>query len=113
MAAFFALKEAFIDMKIRGCFFYFTQILYRKIQKLVLTSYYMKYNAFRECFKMICSLAVVQIDKLKIEIEKLEIYINQKENLSEIKEFFQEFIDLYCKDVYKESKSGNIFSVSF
>ncbi|KAG0436960.1 hypothetical protein DMUE_3950 [Dictyocoela muelleri] len=73
----------------------------------------MKSDEFRECFKMILSLAIVPIDNLKIEIEKLKNYINQKASLNEISSFYNEFIDLYCKDINNESNLQTVFSVHF
>ncbi|KAG0438182.1 hypothetical protein DMUE_3245, partial [Dictyocoela muelleri] len=113
MTAFSALIESFIGCKIRGCFFHFSQILYSKIQKLGLTTNYMKSSDFRECFEMILALAAVPIDKLEIEIEKLKIYINKKENLDDMKGFFNDFVNLYSRTFSIESNPENIFSVYF
>ncbi|KAG0437835.1 hypothetical protein DMUE_3450 [Dictyocoela muelleri] len=72
MAPFSAINQIFVETKIRGCFFHFLQILYRKNQKLRLTSHYMNSSEFRGCFKMILALAIVPINNLKFEIEKLK-----------------------------------------
>ncbi|KAG0439686.1 hypothetical protein DMUE_2261 [Dictyocoela muelleri] len=73
----------------------------------------MNSSEFRGCFKMILALAVVPINNLKFEIEKLKKYINERESLNEMKDFYCQFIDLYCRYFSDDDNPKNIFSVYF
>ncbi|KAG0441727.1 hypothetical protein DMUE_0837 [Dictyocoela muelleri] len=70
MASLSAFKEVFGDSKIYGCFFHFTKLLFRSIQRLGLVNEYKKNVYLREIFRMIVALAFVPIENIKDEFLK-------------------------------------------
>ncbi|KAG0441625.1 hypothetical protein DMUE_0906 [Dictyocoela muelleri] len=73
MAAYLTLKNTFPKSKIVGCFFHFTQLLFRRVQRLELVKLYKENIRIREVFRMIIALAFVPIHNVKCEYLKLMI----------------------------------------
>ncbi|KAG0434805.1 hypothetical protein DMUE_5020 [Dictyocoela muelleri] len=113
MAAYVALKELYLYSEITGCFFHFSEILFRKVQKLGLVNQYKTKNYFRECFRMILALAFVPKNKLPYEISKIENYILKNDDLNDILILWNDFKKNYCQDVFDFEKKNSIFSSDF
>ncbi|KAG0430043.1 hypothetical protein DMUE_5702, partial [Dictyocoela muelleri] len=113
MAALCALKEVFGDSDIYGCFFHFTQLLFRSIQRLGLVSEYKKNVYFREIFRMIVSLSFVPLENVKDEFHKLDFYIKSKKDICNIYDFWNNFKNTYGKYIFEKEGDFSIFSVKF
>ncbi|KAG0436563.1 hypothetical protein DMUE_4159, partial [Dictyocoela muelleri] len=113
MAAYQAISKTFPDSKVGGCFFHFSQNIWRKIQKLQLTSIYKNENNFRKLVKMMCALSFVPIKNLKDEIEKFQNYAEKSTFYSQFKLIFLWFKNTYCFDIQNENSKRTIFSPSF
>ncbi|KAG0442123.1 hypothetical protein DMUE_0520, partial [Dictyocoela muelleri] len=53
MASLSSLKQVFTESRVEGCFFHFSQIIYRKVQKTHLSILYKQNNDFKILIKMI------------------------------------------------------------
>ncbi|KAG0441779.1 hypothetical protein DMUE_0797 [Dictyocoela muelleri] len=99
-----ALKEIFINTNINGCFFHFSQILFRKIQKRNLIIQYKTNPKFCECYCLIHALAIVPLNYFKEEIEKLENFLS-KSKIEKIWEIWLDFKKYYCLMLIKNQPS--------
>ncbi|KAG0440053.1 hypothetical protein DMUE_2021 [Dictyocoela muelleri] len=88
MAALLAFNEVFSDSSFYGCFFHFTQLLFRKIQQMGYSSEYRNNSSTREVFRMIVALAFVPFENLIIEYNKLDTYIKNKSDIHKINDFW-------------------------
>lgn len=112
MAAFLAIKEIYPQTQIMGCFFHFTQILYRKIQNNGQMNEYKRNPFFREAFKMVIALSTVPLSALEEESKKLESLILRNNNLNSFVNFWLFFKQNYLKNL-NNPQLTSIFSVEF
>jgi hypothetical protein len=70
-AAYISASKIFKTTIISGCYFHFTQILLRRIQKIGCCKIYKEYNIFRTRIKMVVGLAFVPAKEVLKEYEQL------------------------------------------
>ncbi|KAG0425370.1 hypothetical protein DMUE_6039 [Dictyocoela muelleri] len=75
-AAFISLKKNFPSSKISGCFFHFSQIIWRRVQKESMTIIYRNESNFRACVKMILAFSFLPKTKIPSMIYSFESYIS-------------------------------------
>jgi hypothetical protein len=69
-----SILKNFPNTRITGCFFHFSQILWRKIQKDGMCKAYKTNIKFNNYLKMIVAIVFVQSEKMEQEKEKLVDY---------------------------------------
>ncbi|KAG0431444.1 hypothetical protein DMUE_5562 [Dictyocoela muelleri] len=90
--------------KIQTCYFHYTQILWRNLQKYGLQKLFYLNSCFRYDFKMLCSLPNVPNIELNIYFNVFKKNIKQKEYYSEI----ECFINYYEKKIINSNNINNI-----
>ncbi|KAG0440667.1 hypothetical protein DMUE_1566 [Dictyocoela muelleri] len=104
-----AITDVYPQTRVEGCFFHFSQLLWRKIQQLHLSIIYKKESEFRMCVKMILSLAFINNNDVFKLIDELDYYFKNH--------YFHEKIDLlwsWFKNLnLKNNNSFNIFLIDF
>ncbi|KAG0432055.1 hypothetical protein DMUE_5521 [Dictyocoela muelleri] len=104
------LREIFQETRVEGCYFHFSQLIWRRIQALSLSVLYKKEKQFRLCVKMIISLAFVPIESVHYLGEDLSEFFKNIGFSEELNNLWLWFKNLYLN---KENISLNIFSVKF
>ncbi|CAF3200244.1 unnamed protein product [Rotaria sp. Silwood2] len=56
-----------------GCFFHYTQAIYRRIQTLELTIIYVQNGEIRTCCRKLMALALLPIDQIELPFYNLRI----------------------------------------
>ncbi|KAG0441473.1 hypothetical protein DMUE_1032 [Dictyocoela muelleri] len=97
MASLLAFKQVFYNSKVTGCFFHYTQLLFRRVQKLGLTNLYKNNIKIRETIRMFFGLAFVPMEALRFEYEKLRKYILNNDILNGIHSFLSDFHNSFGK----------------
>ncbi|KAG0439758.1 hypothetical protein DMUE_2210 [Dictyocoela muelleri] len=114
MAAFLALKEVFTESKIQGCFFHFSQLLFRSVQRFNLYKAYLNNVNIRTTFRMMLALAFVPPKQIYKEFLKLDSFINNDEELKLFLPLWKYFKNTYGKSlIYKNNIESSIFCVDF
>ncbi|KAG0442190.1 hypothetical protein DMUE_0464 [Dictyocoela muelleri] len=114
MAALLAIREIFKYSKTQGCFFHLSQIGFKYVQKFNLSTEYKSNILIRETFRMMLALAFVPIDKFDLEVSKLDLYINQNNDLKTLIPLWIFFKSTYCQSIEKTKvKEISIFSILF
>ncbi|KAG0435670.1 hypothetical protein DMUE_4608, partial [Dictyocoela muelleri] len=81
MSAFLDIRKVFSETQIFGCFFNFTQSLFRRIQKIGISNEFRKNCFLRQAFKVIIALSMVPYENLKNEIKKVDFFVNENTNI--------------------------------
>ncbi|KAG0440364.1 hypothetical protein DMUE_1800 [Dictyocoela muelleri] len=114
MAAFLALKSTFPEPKIVGCFFHFTQLLFRRIQRLGMTKLYKENMKIREVFRIVIILAFFPIDNIKLEYLKLRDYILKNNHFENFRPFWKDFESSIGYKIENDNFNDNsIFCIDF
>lgn len=71
MAAIRAIRMSFINTQVKGCFFHFSQCIYRKIQAVGLQSAYKNNSGLNLKMRMIAALAYLPVNKVEDGFEAL------------------------------------------
>ena len=100
-----ALRDAFPDVSLEGCFFHLTQAVSRKVQAFGLVTQYRHKAALREAIKSLCSLAFFEtsqiVEELQEEVERLG-----EAGLSQLYDYFE---DTYIGRLGRRSRGAALF----
>ncbi|KAG0422282.1 hypothetical protein DMUE_6224, partial [Dictyocoela muelleri] len=113
MSALMALKDVFPDSIVNGCFFHFTQLLFRSIQRLVLVGEYKRNANMREVFRMIVALSFVPLKEIEKEFYKLDLYLKSTKDMHKMLDFTANFENTYGKYISGEYSDISIYSPQF
>ncbi|KAG0441570.1 hypothetical protein DMUE_0953 [Dictyocoela muelleri] len=88
-----SLKINFEHSKINGCYFHFSQIIWRKIQQLNLQLDYKNDPNFRKMVRLIILLSYVPTENINLEFKKIEdLYGKNEKNMDFLKYFEHSFV---------------------
>ncbi|XP_022160472.1 uncharacterized protein LOC111026661 [Myzus persicae] len=88
-----SFKELYTDVKIHGCFFHFTQCLWRKLQSCGLKNRYSTDAIFSHEIKKLSALAFVPVDNVIFAFEELinsDYYVDNEEELRTVVDYFED-----------------------
>lgn len=104
-------KEEFPRSEIRGCFFHFTQCVWRKIQTNGLQTKYAQDSNFALQVRLLCSLAFIPPNKVIEAFDELietEYFIQNEELLEPIISYFE---DTWIGRLGRRGRRGAYFNV--
>lgn len=94
-----AIEEAFPNAKIYGCYFHFSQCLFRKLQKLGLKTLYENNLVFRKKIKFLKALAFIpEIDVLDVLWDLIFYLRDGEDDEAMFEEFFEYFLHAWISD---------------
>ncbi|KAG0439055.1 hypothetical protein DMUE_2699 [Dictyocoela muelleri] len=84
-----AISQKFPTANIYGCYFHFSQIMWRRVIKDGNVCFYKENYNFRKIFHYLLFLAYVPIEKVKCEFYKLKELFSNQERISGLFTFFE------------------------
>lgn len=82
-AAIRGISNEFPEIELHGCFFHFTQCIWRRIQSLGLAKKYEEDHEFARKLRHLAALAFVPVEKVKDSFKKLKTILHIKKRAAE------------------------------